>query len=186
MRQISSGFVGFKNDESGEKAEVAFDENPKLERLLELLEELPEGHKAVVFYDFTFSGRTIVEQITAKLKRKPIWLWSGTKDSAKALNRFFTDESCTEAVINNRVGAYSLDGLQDVANYSFFYESPVPVIDREQAERRLIREGQKRTVFQYDLLLRNSVDARIRTFHKEGQDLFDALLRNPARTLGFR
>jgi SNF2 family DNA or RNA helicase len=86
-------------------------------------------------------------------------------------------------VINNKVGAYSLDGLQEVANYTMFYESPVSPIDREQAERRLRREGQKRRVFQYDLVTRGTVDEKILTFHAEGEELFKALVRNPKSIL---
>lgn len=178
MRQISSGFVGFKNDETGEKAEVELLENPKLDRLLELVEDLPEGRKAIVFYEYTFSGRKIV---TALKERGigAIWLWSGTFDAKKELNLFFKKPKVEVAVVNNRVGAYSLDGLQEVANYAFFYESPLSVIDREQAERRLIRQGQQHKVLQYDLVVRGTVDERILDFHAEGRSFFDAVLRQP-------
>lgn len=182
MRQISSGFIGFKNDETGEKAEVEFQENPKLELLLELLGELPEGRKAVVFYEYTYSGRKIVESLKS-LGLKCVWLWSGTKNSSAEQARFEQDPDCTVAVINNKVGNFSLDGLQRVANYSMFYESPVAVIDREQAERRLVRDGQEHCVFQYDLLMKNSRDERIRQFHREGGNLYDALLKNPSEVL---
>ena len=183
MRQISSGFVGFKNDESGERAEIEFQENPKLERLLELVDELPEGRKAVIFYAFTWSGRKIVQELKA-LGLKPIWLWSGTKDARKELSRFADDKNCTVAVIQNQTGAYSLDGLQEVANYTFFHESPVGKIDREQAERRLIRDGQKHNVFQYDLLTEGTADERILAYHAQAEGLFKALLRNPEKALG--
>lgn len=63
MRQLSSGFIGLTDDETGEKAQIVFDENPKLERTIELLEELPEGRKAVVFYSFTRSGRSLIERL---------------------------------------------------------------------------------------------------------------------------
>lgn len=182
MRQLSSGFIGLKDDETGEKAEIVFDENPKLERLLELLEEVPEGRKAVVFYAFTLSGRTIVERLR-ELKRKPIWLWSGTKSSRKELEAFCNDPARDVAVVNNQLAAMSLDGLQRVANYDFFYESPVSIIDREQAERRLVRDGQERPVFRYDLLVRKTVDEKIRAFHKEGGDLMRALMRDPEKLL---
>lgn len=184
MRQISSGFIGLKDDETGERAEIEFQVNPKLERLLELLEELPVNRKAVIFHEFTYSGKKITSMLRGTLGIKPIWLWSGTKDSKRELQRFASDPDCTVAVINNKVGAFSLDGLQDVANYSFFYESPLSSIDREQAERRLNRQGQRHAVFQYDLLVAKTVDERIRAFHAEGEALFDALLRNPARALG--
>ena len=186
LRQLSSGFLGAVNDETGERIEVAFDENPKMDRLLELLDELPEGKKAVVFYEFTFSGRTLVKRLKTELGIDSIWLWSGTKDSLKEQRRFEDRNGPAVAVIQSRVGAYSLDWLQRVASYSAFYESPLSSIDREQAERRLIRDGQLHTVFQYDMITKNTADERILAFHREGGDLFDALLRNPAKTLGFK
>jgi SNF2 family DNA or RNA helicase len=182
MRQLSSGFMGFKDDDTGEKAEIEFADNPKLDRLMELIEGLPDGRKAVVFYEFTWSGRKIFEQAKA-MKLKPIWLWSGTKDSRGEIKRFMENDDCTVAVVNNRVGAYSLDGMQ-IANYCFFYESPVSVIDREQAERRVRRQGQTRKVFQYDLVVSGTMDKKILAFHREGEDLFNALLKDPSTVLG--
>ena len=64
-----------------------------------------------------------------------------------------------------------------------FFESPVSVIDREQAERRLRRDGQEHTVFQYDPVVRGSVDRKILHFHAEGEDLMQALLRDPEKVL---
>lgn len=183
MRQLSSGFVGLVDDESGEKAQVVFDQNPKMDRQIELLEELPEDRKAVVFYDFTFTGRTLCERLRKELGINPIWLWSGTKDPRKELNRFYKDPECTVAVVNGRLAAMSIDGLQEVANYLFFLESPVSAIDRAQAEKRVVRDGQKRRVFMYDLLVRKTVDERIRAYHKSGEDLAKAILRDPAALL---
>lgn len=184
MRQLSSGFIGLVDDETGEKAQIVFDENPKLDRLIELLGELPEGRKAVVFHSFTLTGRTIVERVQKELGINPIWLWSGTKDARKELNRFYKDPRCTVAVLNAQLAAMSIDGLQEVANYVFFPESPVGAIDRVQAEKRIVRDGQTRTTFIYDLLVANTVDQRIREYHKSGEDLAKAILRDPNMLLG--
>lgn len=181
MRQISSGFVGFKDDESGEKVEIEFQENPKLERLLELVEEVPEDCGQLIWYAYTYSGRRIVKELT-KLGYEPIWLWSGTKDARAELDRFAKAKRPI-AVLQNAVGSMSLDGLQKTASYSMIYESPVGVIEREQSERRLIRDGQEKTVFQYDLLTKGTVDEAVLNFHASGEDLFQALLRNPEKIL---
>lgn len=178
MRQITSGFLGFKNDESGERAQIAFEVNPKLEKLQDLVEELPEGHKAVVFYEFTWSAKQITKRLKT-LKQKHVWLWAGTKNSRQAQEQFQEDDDCRIMVIQNKIGAYSIDGLQKVANYAFIYESPVACIDREQLEHRLIRQGQQWRVFLYDLLVPKSVDERILEFHKEGQDIMEAVKANP-------
>lgn len=181
MRQISSGFVGMKDDTTGERAEIEFEQNPKLERLLELIEEVLEGHGSVVFYEFTRSGRLIVSRLK-KLGYKPVWLWSGTKDVKKELE-LFAKSKRPVAVVNNKVGAMSIDGLQKVASYDFEFEAPLSVIDWEQARRRLVRDGQKHKVFQYSLQVKGTVDERIREYHAEGEDMFKALLRDPATVL---
>jgi len=181
MRQLSSGFLAMRKDGGG-RVEIAFDENPKLELQLELLDSISPGHKAIVFYDFTWSGRALFSKLR-EIDREGIWLWAGTKDPAGDQERFASDPRCTVAILNSKVGAYSIDGLQDVANYCFFYESPVPVIDREQAEKRLRRTGQKLRVFQYDLVVRGTMDRRILEFHKEGDDLLAALRANPKELL---
>ncbi len=181
MRQISSGFVGMRNEDTGDRAEIEFDANPKLERLLELVEELPEGRGACIFYQHTWFGQRIVKELTA-LGHKPIWLWSGTKDARAELDRFAKMKQPI-AVIQNQVGAYSIDSLQHSANYLLFGESPLSVIDREQAERRLVRDGQKHKVFIYDILVAGTVDEKILDFHASGEELFQALLRDPKGTL---
>lgn len=178
MRQLSSGFIGFKNDETGEKAEIEFDVNPKLERLLDLIEDVPLDRKILVFYEFTISGRKISKELT-KLKIDHVWIWSGTKDARGDLKRFQKAPQCRVVVLNNKIGAFSLDGLQ-VANYLCFYESPVSNLDREQAERRVRRKGQQHKVFQYDLIVKGTQDKRILEFHKEGKSLFDAFRADPS------
>ncbi len=181
MRQLSSGYLGFIGEESGERVEIAFEENPKLERLMELVEALPADRKMVIFYEFTWSARCIMKEL-GKRHLDAIWLWAGTKDYRADLMRFQTRSGCDVAVIQNRVGSLSLDGLQ-VANYQVFYESPVSVIDREQAEARIRRQGQKHKVFRYDLVVKGTFDSRILEFHREGDSLLEALRRDPRKQL---
>jgi hypothetical protein len=176
MRQLSSGFLGFKNEETGDRAEVAFEQNPKLERLIDLVEALPADCKAVIFHEFIYSGRVIREA----LKETGIGfgaLWAGMPNAREVQSSFDRSKGMQVLVVPNRLGNYSLN-LQ-VANYELVYESPVSVIDREQMERRVARQGQKKRVFIYDLLVKGTMDERILQFHAEGEELFEALVRNP-------
>jgi SNF2 family DNA or RNA helicase len=185
MRQLSSGFLGLKDDETGERAEIEFSPNPKLEWLLDKCDTFPENRKALIFYQYTHSARTIVAAFKREFNIDLPWLWSGTKNPRKVLTSFI-DSPPDEApfcLVNNQVGAYSLDGLQ-VANYEFFYEPPVSAIDHEQAKRRIKRQGQKhRTCFYYYPTVKGTVDEKILLFHKEGKDLFRSLLVNPGLIL---
>jgi hypothetical protein len=183
MRQISSGFVGFKDDDTGERAQIEFEKNPKLDLLMELIDEVPEDRKLVVFYEYTFSGARVCQELT-KAKRRFGWLWSGTKNWTSVKDQFNDDPDFRILVAQWRKASMGLN-LQSAA-YTFFYESPVSVIERSECEGRTHRTGQKHKTFYYDLLVKDSVDDLILRYHKEGGDLFRALVENPSRFLGKR
>lgn len=177
MRQISSGFMGFTDDDTGEKAQVEFDDNPKLDRMLERVEEALDGHKQIIFYEFTWSGRRIFEALNAR-KINARWIWSGTEDSKKDIHDFKTKKKPEVLVLQSRIGAFSLN-LQ-VASYSHYYESPIPVIVRDQSEKRTERDGQlSDKVFMIDYVVRGTMDDKILRFHKEGRDLYEAMKQEP-------
>jgi SNF2 family DNA or RNA helicase len=73
-----------------------------------------------------------------------------------------------------------------VGSYAIFYESPVGVIPRAEAEGRIHRTGQQNRCFIYDLVVKDSVDELILNFHKTGGDLWKALVDNPQKTLNLR
>lgn len=180
LRQLSSGFIGVANDEYGAKATITFDKNPKLDMLIELVKQVPEGQKIIIPYFFTFSG----EQICARLRKAKVnhvWLWSGTKDRRNTLHKFQRDPACEVMVMNYMLGSMVLN-LQ-MARYMFVYESPISPIDRDQLMRRFWRKGQTHKCMLYDLVMRNSADQRILDFCKEGDDLWAAVYDNPRKAL---
>lgn len=181
MRQLSSGFLGFKDDETGERAEIAFSKNPKLDALVDLLTEVPGDRKALVFHEFKFSGAAIAE----RLKKEGIKagrIIAQSPDNTKLKQQFDRKDGLPVLIVPVKLGAYSLN-LQ-AANYTFVYESPVSPIDRDQMERRTRRQGQQWPCFLWDLVVAETFDERILAFHKEGDTLFDALVRNPQKVLG--
>ena len=184
MRQISSGFVGFIDDESGDRAEIEFEVNPKLNLLMDIVNELPEDKKCIIIHEFTWSGRKISEQLT-KAKLEHGWLYGGTKDWTPIKESFNNDDDYRFLVANWKKASMGLN-LQK-ANYLIFYESPVAVIPRSETEGRVHRTGQLYKQFVYDLLVRDndgfSIDELIRSFHKEGADLWKQLVDNPQRLL---
>lgn len=182
LRQISSGFLGAVDDESGDRVEIMFKDNPKLDALLGLLEEVPRDSKAVIFYEFTPSGRRIEETLRGN-GYKPVWIWGGAENRPSLLHKFLTDPRAHPLVINHKIGAYGLDGLQGVANYVFYYESPVPAVDRDQSEHRVWRQGQARKCFIYDVIVRDTMDRRILDYHASGNDLFKALVDDPNKVM---
>lgn len=171
MRQISSGFVGFIDDESGARAKFTFKENPKLDLLMTQLSGTSD--KAVVFHDFLWSAERIGEECE-KLGIDYVVINGGVSDVRASRSRFVEDPECRVLLLSNAMAT----GLNlQVAKYAIFFEAPVPVIVRQQALRRVVRqESGHSTVFVIDLVMEDTVDERILQFHAEGRDLMRAIL----------
>lgn len=173
LRQIASGFITLEDDQ-GNRHEIEFTQNPKLNHLDVLIDALPDGCKAVVFHEFNRSGEMICELLT-KRSIGHSRLWGGTKDPPAVLHDFQTNTNTKVLVANSKSGGAGLN-LQ-VANYMIFFESPVSPIVRQQAERRCHRDGQQHsTVFLYDLYVAHSIEEKILRYLSQGEDLLKAVV----------
>lgn len=175
-REVISNFLQI-TDDNANKVVLDIPGPVKMEALTELCNELPEGHKMVIFHEFIESGNRIEKMITSELKEKCLRVKAGTEDREGLLDNFKNNPEYRFLVLSSHIGALGLN-LQ-TANYVCFYESPVSPIVRRQAEARVYRTGQAHTTFIYDLYLAGSVEERIREFLKEGKNLFDNLMTNP-------
>lgn len=174
LRQITSGFIKFVSNE-GEDVQIIFDENPKLDALLELLNEIGD-EKLVVFNEYTLTGDIICD----KLKQQKIGyerLYGKTENKYETMQKFLNEKNCRVYIVNSQSGAMSLN-LQK-AHYQVYFESPVSPIIREQADCRLYRIGQKNRTFIYDFVMKGTIDERILGFIKEGKDIYKELFKNP-------
>jgi SNF2 family DNA or RNA helicase len=172
LRQLSSGFMTFKGEDS-DKVQVDFPDNPKLDALSELVEALPDGCKMVVFHHFQHTNKVISDHLTS-MKVKHARVYGKSKDPLGELKRFRDDPDCKILVINSRSGSASLN-LQN-ANFVVFFEQPDSAIDRQQAERRTWRPGQTKRVYYYDLIMEGTVDERMFQANKAGENLLKQLL----------
>lgn len=174
MRQISSGFVGFEDDETGEKIKFEFPANPKLDLLMSIIKSTRPEYKIIVFFEFTYSGQRILNEL--KKNKIGATIISGqVKDVEAAKTKFMGDAKTRVLLLQWRMAA----GLNiQVAKYGIFYESPVSASKRKQAKRRVERQhSSHKTVFIYDLVVKGTVDEQILDFHAEGDDLFEAIVR---------
>lgn len=185
MRQLSSGFLGIKNDETGVKAKIEFPVNPKLEELVSIIKnEMRLKDKIVVFHEFVWSGKKIRERLKAE-KIGCAFVGGGQKDPRLAIRKFRKDPKVRVLVVNNNSGAMGLN-LQ-VARYLCFFESPDRPILWTQARRRIRRAGQKaKRVFTIYLIARSSsnehsVDDRIRKELIKGNNLLMRVLKGRSK-----
>jgi len=166
MRQICSGYLAWK-DEHGDHL-LHFKRNPKMDQLERLIDEMGDS-KIVVCYDYTETGRMIVDRVKS-MKIGYEWFYGGTKDKSASRRRFLDDPNCRVFIMNSEAGGTGNDGLQKVARYMVFYETPCPPTTRKQTEKRIHRPGQEKRVFIYDLVMQRSLDKGILDDIKLGVD----------------
>lgn len=174
LRQLTAGYVSFVDGsaESGRR-ETIFGVNPKLDALEGLLEELPPDRKLIIFNEYVKTG----EIICAFLKKKKVKhtrLWGGSTDHQGVIEEFKHNAGTRVLVANSQSGGIGVN-LQ-CANYIVFYESPPDTISRKQAIARCLRMGQQHHVFCYDLVVKNSIDAKILTALQAGIVFHDLLI----------
>lgn len=177
MRQIISGYLAWK-DEYGDHV-LPFKENPKLDALETKLDEMGKS-KMVVCYDYTETGKLIVDRVK-ELGYGYEWFYGGTKDQAASRERFMRDPKCKVFVMNSEAGGTGNDGLQKVARYMTFFETPTPPTTRKQTIKRIHRPGQAERTFIYDLVMARSLDQGILDGLQESNDLYDTVVNGKAR-----
>jgi SNF2 family DNA or RNA helicase len=172
MRMLSSGFLHTKG-EDGVKGVVEFPTNVKLERLVELIDEIGPGHKFVIFHVYVWSGRRISLELEKRGIRHVI-LAGGMRDPEKALRSFTRDSRVRGAVVNVKAGGTGTN-LQ-VANYGIFYEEPDDPKILRQALKRVHRSGQTKRTFLYFLMMAATADTMIHDNNRQGRRMAAAIV----------
>jgi SNF2 family DNA or RNA helicase len=153
----------------------------KLEVLLPRLRELvEEGHKALVFSQFTtflalLRGRLDDEGITYE------YLDGRTRDRAERVRRFESDATCPIFLISLKAGGVGLN--LTAADYVFLLDPWWNPAVESQAIDRAHRIGQARHVFAYRLIARDTVEEKIASLQASKRELADALLGEGAGLL---
>jgi superfamily II DNA or RNA helicase len=162
-------------------ADRAGEASAKLDVLLPRLRELvEEGHKALVFSQFTtflglLRGRLDDEGMTYE------YLDGRTRDRAERVARFESDASCPIFLISLKAGGVGLN--LTAADYVFLLDPWWNPAVESQAIDRAHRIGQARHVFAYRLIARDTVEEKIADLQASKRDLADALLGDSAGLL---
>lgn len=178
-RQISSGFLGYFDDEQGVKAKFEFPTNPKLEALINKIEFTNPEDKIVVFHEYIYSG-DVISKALKKAKIGYVRIKAGQKDDSAERDKFDNDPNCKVLVLSNSIGAYGLN-LQ-VAQYLMYYETPKSFILWKQTMARVQRQYSKhKKVFIYYFIVKGTYDQKILDALKEGKNFFKMIMEGKRR-----
>ncbi|MCG8456757.1 MAG: DEAD/DEAH box helicase, partial [Holophagales bacterium] len=150
------------------------DPSAKLETLLQHLEEvLDEGHKALVFSQFT-SLLSILRNQIDKLDVDYEYLDGRTRNRQEKVDRFQNDPDCRLFLISLKAGGVGLN--LTAADYVFILDPWWNPAVEAQAVDRAHRIGQTRPVFAYRLISRGTVEEKILKLQGSKKQLADAIL----------
>ncbi|HEX9366696.1 MAG TPA: DEAD/DEAH box helicase, partial [Vicinamibacterales bacterium] len=153
----------------------------KFDALLPQLAEVrEEGHKALVFSQFT----SLLALLRPRLDAAGItyeYLDGRTKDRQTPVHRFQTDPHCGVFLISLKAGGLGLN--LTAAEYVFLLDPWWNPAVEAQAIDRAHRIGQSRHVFAYRLLATGTVEEKIAELQRNKRDLADAILQADAGLL---
>ena len=138
-----------------------------------LLEVIAEGHKALVFSQFT-SLLALLRPRLAALGVTYEYLDGRTRDRAARVDRFQSDPACPLFLISLKAGGLGLN--LTAAEYVFLLDPWWNPAVEAQAIDRAHRIGQSRHVFAYRLLARDTVEEKVAELQQTKRDLADAIL----------
>ncbi len=150
------------------------DPSSKISLLIELLQEVvEEGHKALVFSQFT-SLLALVRPALDQAGLTYEYLDGRTRDRAPRIERFQTDPACPVFLISLKAGGVGLN--LTAADYVFLLDPWWNPAVEAQAIDRTHRIGQTKEVFAYRLIAEDTVEEKVQALQASKQALADAVL----------
>jgi SNF2 family DNA or RNA helicase len=152
----------------------ASDSSAKFDVLLPRLHEVrAEGHKAIVFSQFTTLLGLLRKALDADGVRYE-YLDGKTKDRTARVERFQNDPSLGLFLISLKAGGLGLN--LTAADYVFLLDPWWNPAAEAQAIDRAHRIGQVREVFAYRLIAKDTVEEKVLTLQQSKRALADAVL----------
>ena len=158
--QITAGFT-----KTVEGEEYAFSKNPKIDWLVNFIQNLAYQRKVVAFCRFTYEIQ-MVERALRRANLAFVTVQGKTKNRIDLISKFNRDEG-----VRCFIGQLQCVGMGinlTAANYAVFMSNSYSYGERVQAEDRIHRIGQDRNCTYIDLLMKGSIDSAIHnTLHRK-------------------
>ena len=150
------------------------DRSAKPDVLLEQLREvLDEGHKALVFSQFTSLLRIVRDRLDSSGLAYE-YLDGATRDRQARVERFQNDRDCQLFLVSLKAGGLGLN--LTAAAYVFILDPWWNPAVEAQAVDRAHRIGQTRQVFAYRLIARGTVEEKVLKLQETKRDLAAAII----------
>jgi superfamily II DNA or RNA helicase len=146
----------------------------KVEALLPRLQEVAaEGHKALVFSQFT-SYLALLRPRVEELGLNHVYLDGGTRDRKTVVEQFESDPKTSLFLISLKAGGLGLN--LTAADYVFILDPWWNPAVEMQAIARAHRIGQTKPVFAYRMVAKDTVEEKVLELQEKKRELVETLL----------
>lgn len=170
LQQIVSGFA---NTDTGETHTI--EDNPRLEILMDLLEDIVDAHKVIIWATFKENYRIIRDCLT-KAKIGFTEITGETKDKDEAAGKFRTDPKCRVVIANQGAGGIAINLVE--ASYAIYYSRNFSLEHDLQSEARNYRGGSHihEKITRIDLVAKDTIDELVLETLAKKQDVANQIL----------
>lgn len=174
MLQILSGYVQVTDAESWD-GRYKLKENPRMELLKELIEELTPNHKVIVWCVFE-ENYIAIKKLCDDLGIGTAELTGRTKNRQAEIDRFRNDPDCRLMISNPQAGGVGVNLIE--ASYALYYSRNHSLGDRLQSEARNYRGGSEihESITLIDIVAKGTLDEDVLLALSRKQNFADAIL----------
>lgn len=150
--------------------------NPKMEALYATIDKLGTKRKAVIWCRFKAERRDVVEEMEARFPGQYVEMGSGlTADEKLAIkNHFQRTPECLYLITSQSIAAKAQTFT--AATVEIFYSNSFSASQREQAQRRIWRKGQKHSCLYVDIIMNSDIDKAILKALKRKKDIAEYVM----------
>ena len=167
--QICGGFFPNKTEDDDYTTLIPFKRNPKLEALLDDIEESTHDKQFIVWSSFSAEIQTIAHRLNQENYRARTYFGMTSEEERTRTVADFRNGKIQALVANPLVAGYGLN-LQN-CSYQYFFSNSYRTEARIQAEDRSHRIGQANTCVYKDIMIKNSIDQHISQIIRSGKEL---------------
>lgn len=150
--------------ETWETKLVPLDKNPKLDMLMELIDDNFSGSKFIIWSTFVHEIEAIRDKLAKQYGPESVECYYGStamEDRSRIEDRYCRDPSMRFFVANPATAGLGLTLISGENDVMVYYSGTNAYIDRAQSEDRAHRLGQKNNVTIVDLVAEGTIDMAI-------------------------
>jgi len=169
LMQIVSGFMGLEGGDI-----VRFEDNPRIDALREILEDIAPYHKVIVWACFR-ENYEMIKEVAAPYGY--VELHGETKDRAESINMFQNDPEIRVLIGNQGAGGIGVN--LTAASYAIYFSRNFSLEHDIQSEARNYRGGseQHQKITRIDLVAKNTMDVQVLEALAKKQTISDTVLK---------